>query len=79
MLIPCSSTADYFARMKSNLTHQFYLSKIRNWYGKDSLKPDGYKKQSHYLTYLVIRNAGHTVGTEQSEALLTMLLKFTQT
>lgn len=79
MLTPCSSIVNYFFRMTSNITQTFYLNKIRNWYVSNSLRPDGYRKRAGRLTYLVIRNAGHTVGTEKSEILLRMLRKFTST
>lgn len=76
MLTPYSLTAQYFSKLKWSRTDLFYSSQLNNWEATGEGFPDGYWKFSSNLTHVVIRDAGHTVGTTKSKTLLYMLRWF---
>lgn len=76
MLTPYCLTARYFSQLHWAQTDLFYSSQLNNWDATHSGYPDGYWKFSSNLTHVMIRDAGHTVGTTKPLALLFMLRWF---
>ncbi|XKL67702.1 hypothetical protein PGB90_003193 [Kerria lacca] len=76
MLTPYSLTSNYFSSWKWSGTDSFHSSQFNNWYGTNTNEPDGYWKYWNNLTHVIIRNAGHTVGTTKSKTLFYLLKWF---
>ncbi len=78
MMTPYSLTANYFSSFRWMETDTFYLSQLNNWYATNEEIPDGYWKYNSNLTHMLIRCAGHMVGSTKSETLLQLLKWFVE-
>lgn len=75
---PYTTTSEYLLKINWESAEEFYHSPTRNWYGTGQNYPDGYYKHTQNLTHVMIRNAGHTVGTTNPESLFHLLKWFVE-